>query len=231
MSTRSPHELNERNALALVGLPWTELGDRGVGAGIRIGLSVGALGVCAAGPLLILGVVEVARGRVEEEFLFLGLALAGLAWCFLLYRIWAGYRQWRRMLRTVLMCVITWTAAGGVCALITSISHRAELLLGAVIVLALGITVALITAGIWDSKRARMIQAPEARVRIHCPSCGYSMAGLERCVCPECGQRFTLDALIRAQNYSGREAKRVVVESPEEAGRNALPASQATATS
>ncbi len=32
----------------------------------------------------------------------------------------------------------------------------------------------------------------------HCPSCGYSLTGLNHCRCPECGKEYTLDDLWKA---------------------------------
>ncbi len=34
------------------------------------------------------------------------------------------------------------------------------------------------------------------------PGCGYSLVGLETCQCPECGAAFTIDQLIRDQDYA-----------------------------
>jgi len=39
-----------------------------------------------------------------------------------------------------------------------------------------------------------------------CPACGYSMVGQREATCPECGARFTLDALVAAQRHN--ETKR-----------------------
>ena len=43
------------------------------------------------------------------------------------------------------------------------------------------------------------------QVRVHCPTCGYSLIGLTELRCPECGTTFTIDELIRAQRYAGAE--------------------------
>ena len=40
---------------------------------------------------------------------------------------------------------------------------------------------------------------------ISCPTCGYSMNGLETARCPECGAQFTIDALVKAQHSHEQE--------------------------
>ena len=63
--------------------------------------------------------------------------------------------------------------------------------------------------------RGKSVVGPDNQVRVHCPSCGYSLIGLRNLRCPECGTEFTIDELIRSQGYSG--VKKV---SPEEAERH-----------
>ena len=41
----------------------------------------------------------------------------------------------------------------------------------------------------------------EGRINLNCPDCGYVMVGLSESRCPECGARFTLDELVRRQDY------------------------------
>lgn len=36
---------------------------------------------------------------------------------------------------------------------------------------------------------------------VTCPVCGYNLTGLSDCRCPECGNRFTLDQLLKAQRH------------------------------
>jgi hypothetical protein len=38
-------------------------------------------------------------------------------------------------------------------------------------------------------------------INVNCPQCGYSLIGLRDLKCPECGETFTIDELIRAQGY------------------------------
>ena len=47
----------------------------------------------------------------------------------------------------------------------------------------------------------------DKQVVVHCPSCGYSLIGLNELRCPECGETFTIDELIRAQGYDGAKMK------------------------
>lgn len=200
------HTLPERDdfaPLAIIGRLWSSLSDHEVrvGAGVRIGLSIGALCLCLALLFLLVGLVEASRGGVDDEYIFLGAGAAGLGWSFILYKIWSGFRQWKRRLRVVLVCFVTCLLSGGVIALVEAIAPRAEALIGSVVLLALGIIIAFITQSIWEGRRLKAMRADAPPLRINCPDCGYSMSDLETTVCPECGRKSTLGALIRAQSY------------------------------
>lgn len=207
------HTLPERDdfaPLALIGRLWSSLSDHEprVGAGIRTGLSIGTLCLCLALLFLLIGLVETSRGGVDDEYIFLGMGAAAIGWSFLLYKIWSGYRQWKRPLRTVLVCVNSCILTGGLAALVDAIAPRAEALIGAVVLLGLGIIIAFITQSIWESRRLKAMRADAPPLRINCPDCGYSMSDLESAVCPECGRKSTLDALIRAQSYVPTQLQR-----------------------
>ncbi len=44
---------------------------------------------------------------------------------------------------------------------------------------------------------------PGAQAVVFCPKCGYALNGLREARCPECGEVYTLDALLRAQPSFG----------------------------
>jgi hypothetical protein len=54
---------------------------------------------------------------------------------------------------------------------------------------------------------AQPVEAESGEVNVICPKCGYSLVGLAELRCPECGERFTIDALIRAQDYAGTASR------------------------
>jgi hypothetical protein len=61
----------------------------------------------------------------------------------------------------------------------------------------------LATVLIWRETSAERIDrlAREGRETVSCPNCGYNLTGLSEARCPECGSRFTLDQLVRAQPH------------------------------
>ena len=71
-----------------------------------------------------------------------------------------------------------------------------------VIVGLLGIPLWLaVTVAIWretPAERVQRLQASSGKA-LFCPKCGYNMTGLYESRCPECGERFTLDQLLAAQ--------------------------------
>ncbi len=61
----------------------------------------------------------------------------------------------------------------------------------------------LATVLIWRETAAERIErlAGQGRETVCCPRCGYNLTGLSEARCPECGSRFTLDELVRAQPH------------------------------
>ncbi len=60
------------------------------------------------------------------------------------------------------------------------------------------IVAALFAFLIWRNAYIRGWRAARSHVKPLCPACGYNLAGLTQCRCPECGRTFTLDALWEA---------------------------------
>ena len=52
--------------------------------------------------------------------------------------------------------------------------------------------------------RGRPLEDRSGALVVLCPRCQYSMVGLESCQCPECGTAYTVDRLIKEQNYALR---------------------------
>jgi hypothetical protein len=67
----------------------------------------------------------------------------------------------------------------------------------------------VVTSFVWRetiAERAARLSGSDALV---CPTCGYNLTGLTEPRCPECGSRFTLDELLRAQpGRAGAEIER-----------------------
>lgn len=145
------------------------------------------------------------RGYVRDEHIAIALGVAALLWFAQLVIIWRPMRWGRRF---VLPSIVT--VAIGVAVLIWSfivtevIRIRDEEMLVAGGVL-LGFAGVLLTwlSSIRRAMRGRPVIGPDQLVRVNCPKCGYSLIGLHELRCPECGERFTIDELIRAQNYGG----------------------------
>jgi hypothetical protein len=172
------------------------------GFGLRLALSIAALGLCIATMLAGIGVIHSINGRVEEEHAFIGMALAGVGWCSMLAWLWGGYRKWHRALRTTFGLIGLWALVIPVSIGFGTMLPRGEFLVAACIVLGLATTLAVIATVAYRSLGGRPVCDVEGRVQVQCPKCGYSMIGLETCQCPECGHRCTIDKLIAAQDYS-----------------------------
>ncbi len=97
-----------------------------------------------------------------------------------------------------------------------------EYFIGAFLLLAIGGVILVWLPLAMGYMRRRPVTDADDIVRVNCPQCGYSLVGLRDLRCPECGARFTVDELIRAQNYGGASAAQA--ESVEVAPVDAEPA-------
>ena len=75
-------------------------------------------------------------------------------------------------------------------------------------------SILLVTRNYYRYSRGRPVETPDGLVNVHCPECGYSMVGLNECRCPECGEHYTVDQLIRRQNYEDRSASKPALGNP-----------------
>lgn len=175
---------------------------------IRLGLSLAAAAVLLASLMFIFGVLEMTGTRVRHEHTTIGLALAGAVWCGVLVWLWSSFRRWRRMIRTTLSIIIVWTVATVIGVVFDMLISQAGFLIGGVIVLAVAITIGLIATVTYQSLGGKPLMQEAQMIRVYCPHCRYSLVGLQSCTCPECGASFTIDEIIRAQDYAAirREA-------------------------
>ncbi|MFH1748348.1 MAG: hypothetical protein ABIG44_15050 [Planctomycetota bacterium] len=147
----------------------------------------------------------VTEGRIRDSHIGIALLLAGLVWLVTLVVIWRPMRRGRAFILPALgtLAIAVGVISGGV--LIDEMLRvRDEELLIFALVLIGGAAIILI----WLPTVIRVLQGrpvvgADNLVRVHCPQCGYSLIELRQLRCPECGQEFTIDDLIRAQNYSG----------------------------
>lgn len=185
-----------------------------VGAGVVSGLALAGLGL-AVGWLFGIITGQSSRGNVEDEHIGIALAVALFLWAALQIRIWTwapirlGVRRVGAgvsLMKPIVLTVVI-TAVGA--ALVVPLSNMrlddVEYIASAVCLL-----VAAGTMFVWlplvDRLRyGRALFTPEDHIDVRCPNCAYSMIGLNETRCPECGATFTIDELIRAQNYEVHE--------------------------
>ncbi len=153
-------------------------------------------------------------GDVRDADVKLAIAIAGGVWLLSLIWLWRPAirlrrpsRGRRRRERWPTPLIVTAGLAGAV-TLLTFIAggrrwDRTEVLESALWLVAAGVAIVAWLPAVFDLERGRPVVGPDGRVNVHCPDCGYSMAGLHAASCPECGRRSTLDELIRAQDYEG----------------------------
>jgi hypothetical protein len=187
------------------GLPvlWRDLRSGVAGPWVRLALSVAAAALLMVPLFLVFGVLEIAGRRVEDEFIAIGVGVAGATWCGAVAWLWGTFRRWRRVIKTALGVLGLWVLIVPLCVLVDETMPRGEFLVASLIVLAVALTIAGIAFSAYRGARGRPVEDRAGVVRVTCPACGYSLVGLESCHCPECGSAWTIDAVIRAQGYGG----------------------------
>ncbi len=169
---------------------------------IRLGLSLAAAAVLVAPLMFIFGLLEASGIWVREEHFAIGLAIAGAVWCGVLVWLWSSFRRWRRVIRTTLSIIIIWTTTVVIAAVLDMVIRDAMFLVTGVIFLAIAITIGLIATVTYQSLGGKPLMQEAETIRVFCPHCKYSLVGLQSCTCPECGASFTIDEIIRAQDYA-----------------------------
>jgi hypothetical protein len=183
---------------------WQALASSEAHVAVRLGLSI-TVGILLAGLGLLgawmVGLAYEVRYLPDEVFA-LGLLGASVLWFVALWLIW------RRVLRArMLLLPIIATLAIGVltifgCYLAGELIHYEDELLMLALVLCGGALVIFVwLAALHRLLQGRAVIGADHQVNVRCPSCDYSLVGLTELRCPECGLRFTIDELIRAQGY------------------------------
>jgi hypothetical protein len=150
---------------------------------------------------MFLACIELSGG-VSDSHIAIGLGIGALAWAVMLFLIWRRHRRVSHYLTALVHIIAVWAAIVPASVLIAeSLWGRGELFVAALVVGGFAATFGIILNAIYRGVRGRALVASGGEIAVHCPSCGYSLVGLSSCTCPECGASFTIDALIRAQEY------------------------------
>ncbi len=171
------------------------------GAPLRVGLSLVAAALFVSLLMFLVGVIDQA-GSVRDEHVAIGLALTGATWCVALAWLWSSYRKWRRLIATVCTVLGIWLVAIPLCVLISEVVRNESFLIASTIFLAISATIGTIVVNAHYATRGRPLEDQSGAIAVVCPHCRYSMVGLESCQCPECGASYTVDRLIKEQNYA-----------------------------
>ena len=207
-------------------LLWRDLRSGQVGLAPRLALSVIAALVLAALAMLVLGIIEVviepvartytfgggvrtyAHTPIRDEHVVVALSVAAVLWFVCLLKIWATYGRFRNVLRCIFVVLAIWAVVIPLCVAIDlAVGYSGELLIVGCVLCAIGGSILVITMTAYRAYRGKMMYTPQGELNLNCPSCGYSMVGLEQSRCPECGTGYTLDELIQRQNYGGLDAQ------------------------
>ena len=181
---------------------WDDVRKGRAGFVLRFALSLAAVAVCLSALMFFFGFIEAAGGRVNDGLAAGGFAVAAAVWFAALAWLWATYPRWRRFLRTLFAVLTVWAVTIPLCVMIEEVVRRAEFLITGSIFMAIGITITLIGTAAYRSLGGRPLEDAAGAICVTCPGCGYSMVGLPSCQCPECGRAYTIDQLIRGQDYA-----------------------------
>ncbi len=167
----------------------------------RVSLSIALAGAILAIPMFIFGLIEVTDRRVDDQYIAIGVCLAGAIWCGSMIAIWSTYRRWQRVIRTIFAVIGIWIIIIPLCVVIDNVTYRADFFIATGILSGIALTILFIVTAAYRSRGGRYLRGKAGMVVVNCPQCGYSLVGLKSCRCPECGLAFTLDELIDAQDY------------------------------
>lgn len=142
--------------------------------------------------------------QIREEYALIWSSLfTGTLVFFYWLGVWRETVRWtsrRRLLTIIAVPAAIGLPLGAMTLLDMALPSRPELH-----ILAAGLTAIplwlILTLLIWKetpAERAERVQASAGKA-LFCPKCNYNMTGLYEARCPECGERFTLDQLMAAQ--------------------------------
>jgi hypothetical protein len=143
------------------------------------------------------------RGFVREAELESAVIMGAAIWLAALVRIWKNTRTALHVIWTGALVA----AVIGLSFVVEEVWHvrDSEFFILAFILLGLAGVILVWLPVLMRGVRHRPVIDTQDIVRVNCPECGYLLVGLRDLRCPECGTQFTLDELIRAQNYGGTQ--------------------------
>ncbi len=157
-----------------------------------------------AGTVLVLFFVFIiAGGGVPDLFALLAMwAIVYVVITAYWLALWHDMVKWtrRRTLSSLLLIPLAIGASAVLGVAIAATTDEAEVgvLIGGGVGPIVGVLGSVL---IWRETPAERLErlAAAGRDTIACPLCGYNLTGLHEARCPECGARFTLEELLKAQ--------------------------------
>jgi hypothetical protein len=166
-----------------------------------IGVALAAAAALISIMLVLFGVVEANGGRVDDAAYALGFALIGAVWCPVVAWLLTRRGRGQRWVKAIAGVIGVWVIATPLIAFLEMAIRRSDLLMIACLFAGICASILIISNALHGGG-GRPLEDVEGRIHVTCPSCGYSMVGLASCQCPECGAAFTIDQLIRSQDYA-----------------------------
>ncbi len=171
------------------------------GPWVRLAASLAAVPLCLVVPFIALGLIEHSGARIQDEHFIVAMGFAALCWCVCLAILWWTFRRKGQAIRSTLAVLGLWSLTTPIIALLIE-TRKTEFLAVSVILLSIAATFAIIISGAYRSVIRKDTPEAQLTIEVTCPTCGYSMVGLEKCQCPECGGSFTIDVLVASQHES-----------------------------
>ena len=130
--------------------------------------------------------------------------------------------MWRRLIATICTVLGIWLVAIPMCVIISEVVRNESFLIAGTIFMGVSATIGTIVVNAHYATRGRPLEDASGAIAVVCPQCRYSLVGLESCQCPECGASYTVDRLIKEQNYA--LLRRIPQDETEVPNERALPA-------
>lgn len=141
--------------------------------------------------------------RIRDEQILAASCLGFLVWCGALAYIWRTYSRHRHILWAGLGTLALGVTAVAACLAVDKlVRSEEEVIMVAISLLAGAADLLLWLWAVWNFRQGRRVVTEDNVVNVVCPECGYSLVGLRDLRCPECGLAFTIDELIRRQNFA-----------------------------
>lgn len=194
---------------------WRDLKSGDAGWLPRVGLSFAAAGAISAVTFFMIGVFDDLIS-IRDRYITIAIGVGGAVWCVTLMFIWATFHRRWKVLKTIFSIMGIWSIAIPATVFIDEVMGSADFYISSILALATGATVfVLFTLG-YRRGGGKALALRDGVIDVHCPVCEYSLVGLSQCVCPECGSEFTIDEIIRKQNYRVITQRRPALPAGEE---------------